>query len=277
MGTVFVVHADGTESILHSFAGGPSDGRNPLGGLVMDSAGNLYGTTSYGGPNGSGDGIVFKISTAGIYSILHSFAGSPSDGRVPYAGMTMDSVGNLYGTTDAGGLGAYDFGTIFKISTDGTESILHTFTGGDGGNPDAPLIMDSAGNLYGTTTSGGNASVVNSGEVFKISPAGTLSVLHYFLGGITSGITDGGYPRGALVLDSAGNLYGTTSSGGANDLGIIFVISAAGTITILHSFTGATTDGNEPVAVLLMDSAGTLYGTTAVGGTNDEGTVFKIN
>jgi uncharacterized repeat protein (TIGR03803 family) len=274
-GTVFKISAAGTESVLHSFAGGPTDGAYPLGGLIMDSAGNLYGTTSYGGANG--DGTVFKISTAGMYSVLHSFAGSPSDGRVPYAGLTMDGAGNLYGTTNAGGLGAYDFGTVFKISADGTESILHSFTGIDGGVPEAGLIMDSAGNLYGTTTSGGTATVINSGEVFKISPAGTLSVMHYFTGGITSSITDGGYPRAGLIMDSEGNLYGTTSSGGANDLGTVFVISAAGRIIILHSFAGATTDGNEPVAGLMMDSAGNLYGTTAVGGAKDEGTVFKIN
>ena len=119
--------------------------------------------------------------------------------------------------------------------------------------------------------------MVNSGEVFKISPAGTLSVLHYFTGGITSTLSGGGYPRAGLIMDSEGNLYGTTSSGGPNDFGTVFVISAAGTTTILHYFAGARTDGNEPYANLVMDSAGNLYGTTAVGGANDTGVVFKIN
>jgi len=271
-GTVFKISADGTESILHSFVhGGTADGWNPQAGLIMDSAGNLYGTTS-------GDaGTVFKISADGTESVLYAFSGT-NDGFQPlYAGVITDSAGNLYGTTVSGGLGGYTFGTVFKISADGTESILHSFTGVDGGEPEAGLIMDSAGNLYGTTTSGGNASVVNSGEVFKISPAGTLSVLHYFTGGITNTITDGGYPRADLILDSDGNLYGTTSFGGQNDEGTVFKISNAGAESVLHSFAGAATDGNEPLAGLIMDSAGNLYGTTAVGGANDAGTVFKIN
>jgi uncharacterized repeat protein (TIGR03803 family) len=111
----------------------------------------------------------------------------------------MDSAGNLYGTTEAGGLGAYDFGTVFKISVDGTESILFSFSGADGGEPEAGLIMDSAGNLYGTTSSGGTATVLTSGEVFKISPADAETVLHFFTGGITPAITDGGYPRAGLI------------------------------------------------------------------------------
>jgi uncharacterized repeat protein (TIGR03803 family) len=274
-GTVFKISADGAETVLHSFAGSPTDGMNPLAGLIMDSAGNLYGTTSSGGANG--DGTVFKISATGTETVLHSFAGLPSDGRKANAGLTMDSAGNLYGTTEAGGLGAYDFGTVFKISVDGTESILFSFSGVDGGEPEAGLIMDSAGNLYGTTSSGGTATVLTSGEVFKISPAGAETVLHFFTGGITAAITDGGYPRAGLIIDSAGNLYGTTSLGGANDEGTVFKISAAGSLSILHSFAGATTDGNEPLGGLIVDSAGNLYGTSAVGGANDAGTAFKIN
>ena len=273
-GTVFKISADGAETVLHSFAGSPTDGMNPLAGLIMDSAGNLYGTTSSGGANG--DGTVFKISATGTETVLHSFAGLPSDGRKANAGLTMDSAGNL-STTEAGGLGAYDFGTVFKISVDGTESILFSFSGVDGGEPEAGLIMDSAGNLYGTTSSGGTATLLTSGEVFKISPAGAETVLHFFTGGITPAITDGGYPRAGLIIDSAGNLYGTTSLGGANDEGTVFKISAAGSLSILHSFAGATTDGNEPLGGLIVDSAGNLYGTSAVGGANDAGTAFKIN
>src|SRR5207249_2723210 len=138
--------------------------------LIMDGAGNLYGTTAGGGALGGG--TVFKISADGTESILHSFS-STNDGFQPsYAGVIMDSAGSLYGTTVSGGLGGYTFGTVFKISADGTESILHSFTGVDGGGPQAGLVMDSAGNLYGTTNSGGTATLLTSGVVFKISPAG---------------------------------------------------------------------------------------------------------
>jgi uncharacterized repeat protein (TIGR03803 family) len=277
-GTVFKVSPTGAETVLYSFAGGlASDGAYPQKDLVMDSAGNLYGTTSQGGAGG--DGIVFKISAAGTETILHSFAGSPTDGRAPMAGLMIDSAGNLYGTTDAGGVGAYDFGTIFTVSTDGAESILHTFTGIDGGNPRGNLIMDSAGNIYGTTASGGTATLLTSGEVYMISPSGTLSVLHHFIGGITPEYTDGGYPHAGLVIDRDGNLYGTTSSGGtgANGEGTVFKVTAAGMETLLHSFAGGTTDGNAPYGGLLLDSAGNLFGTTGVGGANDTGVVFKID
>jgi uncharacterized repeat protein (TIGR03803 family) len=272
VGTVFKISASGAESALYSFAGPlVGDGANPEGNLIMDSAGNLYGTTSLGGTHTYG--TVFKISPGGTESVLHSFSGGPTDGAYPQKGLVIDSAGNLYGTTSNGGSN----GVVFKISADGTESIVHTFTGIDGGNPRGNLIMDSVGNLYGTTTSGGTATVINSGEVFKVSPAGTLSVLHYFTGGITPTITDGGYPRAGLVIDSDGNLYGTTSSGGSNNNGTVFKISADGTEIALHSFAGATTDGNEPIAGLIMDNAGNLYGTTDLGGANDTGAVFKID
>jgi uncharacterized repeat protein (TIGR03803 family) len=282
-GTVFKISTDGSESLLHAFAAGPTDGAYPGAGLIMDNIGNLYGTTSQGGQpgiTGVAFGTVFKISADGTESIVHSFGGaSQFDGGTPYAGLIMDVTGNFYGTTRDGTLDADTFGAVFKISADGTESIVHAFTGLDGGEPVAGLTMDNGGNLYGTTTSGGDASVINSGEVFKINSAGTLSVLHYFLGAITSGIADGGYPRAGLIMDNGGNLYGTTSSGGATDVnvGTVFKISATGAISFLHSFTGAPSDGNNPIADLILDSTGNLYGTTSIGGANDQGTVFKID
>lgn len=275
-GTVFKITAAGIETVLYSFAGGLSgDGAYPQEGLVMDSAGNLYGTTSQGG-SGAG-GTVFKISPVGLETVLHSFAGSPTDGRVPMADLMIDSAGNLYGTTDAGGVGAYDFGTVFKVSPDGTEVIVHTFTGIDGGNPRGTLIMDGAGNIYGTTSSGGTATLINSGEVFKIDPTGTLTVLRHFVGAITPTIVDAGYPRAGLILDKDGNLYGTTSEGGANGGGTVYKLAPTGALTILHSFSTAPLDGNEPLGGLFVDSAGNLYGTTGVGGANDLGIVFKID
>lgn len=320
-GTVFKISPTGVETVLHSFTGDATDGGSPQAGLIIDSAGNLYGAAAGGGPKGGG--IVFRIGPDGTESILHAFAHGDSangwnpqtdlimdaegvfygatsadagvvfklapdgtetvlyafsgtnDGFQPLAGVIMDGAGNLYGTTASGGLQNYTFGTVFKISAARIESILHSFTGLDGGEPKAALVMDSAGNLYGTTTSGGNTTVFNSGELFKLSPSGTLTVLHYFLGGITSSIQDGGYPLGKLIMDSGGSLYGTTSEGGTNNAGTVFMVSAGGTETILHSFAGH--DGSEPYAGLTVDSAGNLYGTTALGGAYNAGVVFKID
>jgi uncharacterized repeat protein (TIGR03803 family) len=178
LGTVFKISAAGSESILHSFTGvspngGVNDGSNPLAGLIMDSAGSLYGTTQFGG--GNDQGTVFEITAAGNETVLYSFPGSANDGVYPEAGLIMDSAGNLYGTTYAGGkfnlLGQVSYGTVFEISVAGTESILYSFAGlglgtTDGQNPRAGLIMDSAGNFYGTTQLGGPN---DDGIVFKIN------------------------------------------------------------------------------------------------------------
>ena len=212
LGTVFKINPNGTEAILYAFAGGTTDGQFPLGRLVMDSAGNLYGTTALGGANDLG--TVFKISAAGTETVLHSFAGR----QQPNGRLIMDSAGDLYGTTTGGG--ANNGGTVFKISPNGTETILHAFAGGttDGAEPEGGVIMDSAGNLYGTTAGGG---AYDLGTVFKISPAGTETVLHSFVGGTT----DGARPEVALVMDSAGNFYGTTQSGGTYHGGTLFTIN----------------------------------------------------
>ena len=280
-GTVFTINAAGTESVVYSFKGGTTDGDSPFGQLVMDSAGNLYGTTSGGGANG--DGTVFKITAAGTESVLHSFVGGTTDGQQPIAGLVMDSAGNLYGTTSFGG--ENDDGTVFKISAGGTASILYSFKGGttDGKVPDSGVIMDGAGNLYGTTSMGG---ANGDGTVYEISAAGTESILHSFDGYPT----DGQLPWAGLAMDNAGNLYGTTTEGGANDDGTVFKIDAAGAETVLYSFKGGTTDGQGPFSSLIIDGAGNLYGTTegysyvtplngtpVSGSANGNGTVFKIN
>jgi uncharacterized repeat protein (TIGR03803 family) len=275
LGTVFKLSVDGTHTILHRFVGGPNDGSYPSSGLTMDSAENLFGTTFGGGARG--DGTVFKISAMGSQSVVHSFVGSQIDGRHPRGGLTMDGAGNLYGTTVAGGVGIYDFGTVFKIAPDGTESVVYTFRGTDGAGPYSRVTIDSSGNLYGTTTSAGSATVVSSGVAFKISPSGINSVLHYFTGGITSEITDAGYPYAGLLIGSDGYLYGTSSRGGINDKGTVFKVGTSGTLSILHDFAGAPSDGTSPYGDLIVDSAGNLYGTTALGGANDAGTVFMID
>ncbi len=271
---VVVSCASGTESILYSFAGGPTDGLRPAAGLIIDSAGSLYGTTSAGGANTStggsnGDGTVFKVSASGMESVLYSFIGSPTDGMRPQAGLIMDSAGNLYGTTEAGG--ATVDGTVFKVTPAGSESVLHSFGAvPDGSGPFSGLVMDSIGDLYGTTFAGGAS---DNGTVFKVTPTGTESVLYYFKGGTS----DAAGPRAGLIMDSAGDLYGTTAFGGVNNDGTVFKISASGTETVLYSFAGGTTDGSDPMGRLIMDGLGNIYGVTNTGGVINDGTVFEIN
>ena len=262
-GAVFKITAAGTESILYSFGTGNGDGQNPYASLVMDGSGNLYGTTYNGGTNGVG--TVFKITPTGAESVLHAFGAIP-DGQNPYAGLIMDSSGNLYGTTYNGGTNSV--GTVFKITAAGAESVLHAFgPGPDGQNPYGGLILDGSGNLYGTTSSGGTNNV---GAAFKITPTGTESVLHSFGTG-----SDGQNPYAGLILDGSGNLYGTTYSGGTNHTGTVFKITPTGSESVLYAF-GTSPDGQNPYASLILDGAGNLYGTTAIGGTNNKGTVFKI-
>src|ERR1700733_2890273 len=202
IGAVFVTAVIGTPAaqaqtytVLHRFTG--ADGRNPseYGHLIEDSAGDLYGTTEFGGA--SGQGVVFKLNKTGE-TVLHSFTGGV-DGGAPYAGLTRDSAGNLYGTTSSGG--ASGAGVAFKLDTTGAETVLYNFTKKPGGtNPYAGLIQDSAGNLYGTT-SGGGASIW--GVVFKLDATGTETVLHSFTGGV-----DGSKPLSSLVRGSARPLFG---------------------------------------------------------------------
>jgi len=267
--------AAGTERILYSFGASATDGVAPYASLIMDSAGNLYGTTADGGANGLYDGTVFKISPTGTETILYSFGANATDGLGPgpNASLIMDSAGNFYGTTESGGASEIGGGTVsagsgmvFKISADGRETILHSFgvTADDGGVPYAGLIMDSAGNLYGTTINGG---ANGGGTVFKISAAGTETVLYSF----NASSMDGFNPLGGLVMDSAGNLYGTTMRGGYG-YGTVFKVSPSGAETILYNI-GSDDVGEYPSAGLIMDRAGNLYGTTPYG---DSGEVFEI-
>jgi len=260
-GTVFKVTPSGSETVLYSFTGG-SDGSNPNGGLIADGAGNLYGTATFGGASGAG--TVFRLSPSGVLTVLHSFAWS--DGAFPYARLLADNAGNLYGTTVNGG-GA-SCGTVFKLAPDGTMTVLYSFAcSADGGAPYGGLIADSAGNLYGTTSGGGASS---AGTVFKLTPSGTETVLYSF-----SGSPDGASPHAGLTADSAGNFYGTTVHGGMSNAGTVFKLALGGTESVLYSFTCGT-DGANPNAALLMDSAGSLYGTSPGGCAASNGTVFKV-
>jgi uncharacterized repeat protein (TIGR03803 family) len=281
-GIVFKLDTTGKEAVLYSFEGG-ADGAHPRAGLVQDSEGNLYGTTFEGGagpchqqsPNSRGAtpttcGTVFKVDSFGKESILHSFTGEP-DGANPSAGLAMDAIGGLYGTTSYGG--TLGFGTVFKLDTSGKESVLHSFTSWDGAIPLAGLIQDAEGNLYGTTFRGGTS---NLGTVFKLDTTDTETVLYSFTGG-----TDGAHPSAGLVRDATGNLYGTTVAGAElcfiigytpptpstfEYCGIVFKLDPVGKETLLHKFTGPP-DGAIPHAGLIVDAAGNLYGTTYEGGT----------
>jgi uncharacterized repeat protein (TIGR03803 family) len=267
IGTIFKLDPTGKETVLHSFGGG-SDGVNPYAGLVLDPAGNFYGTTFLGGDHNSG--VVFELDSAGKETVLYSFTGG-ADGSGPLASLVRDAVGNLYGTASFGGISncTSGCGTVFKLDTTGKLTILHSFTGGkDGGNSRTGLVRDAAGNLYGTTIGGGINGV---GVVFKIDTSGKQSILHNFFGSPDDGAT----PRGGLVRDSAGNLYGTTSNGGAQGRGVVFRLSSTGKETILYTFTGGS-DGGNPLAGLVRDAAGNLYGTTFLGGTSNNGVVFKL-
>jgi uncharacterized repeat protein (TIGR03803 family) len=278
--------------VLYTFSGG-TDGGYPTANLLLDTAGNLFGTTSYGGDlscplgGGQGCGTVFKLNKADNETVLHSFTGG-TDGAIPdFAGVVQDAAGNLYGTTvvggDLSGCSGYGCGVVFKRSKAGKETTLYTFTGGtDGANPEAPLVMDTAGNLYGTTANGGDLSCDRGsgcGVVFKVSKAGTYKVLYTFTGG-TDGATP--YGPGALVLDTAGNLYGTAENGGdlscgsGQGCGVVFKLNKAGHEKVLYSFTGGN-DGGYPVAGLARDTAGNLYGMTYGNGTYNYGVVFKLN
>ncbi len=264
-GTVFKLNG-GSETVLHSFAGSP-DGAFPLPGLIHDSAGNLYGTTFEGGTGSGSSGTIFRVTATGNDAVLYSFTGSP-DGDSPFSVLTRDSFGNFYGTTRSGG--AFGFGSVFKLSKRGKETVLYSFSGGpDGGTPFGGLILDSAGTLYGTTYAGGASA--GHGVVFKLDEGGTETVLHTF-----TASTDGANPYAGLTRDNQGNLYGTTYFGGKLGFGTIFKIDTAGKETVLHSFAGP--EGANPYfGSLVIDGKGNVFGTASTGGASNLGTVFALN
>jgi len=212
-GTLFVVSPNGSEEVLYSFTGG-TDGGFPRAALIEDAQGLFYGTTPVGGL--FGDGVVFRFDRSRGETVLHSFTGG-ADGSIPYSSLIEDANGNLYGTTQQGG--AYGYGIVFIMSSrTGAEKVLHSFTGGrDGSYPDAGLIQDVNGNLYGAARAGGTNGL---GTVFLLIPTtGTLKVLYSFAGG-----TDGNTPESSLIQDSNHNLYGTTWDGGAYGWGTVYML-----------------------------------------------------
>ncbi len=254
-------------NVLHPFTGATGDGAYPHGNLVADSSGNIYGTTAKGGSSDLGS--VFKRDASGTLTLLHAFAGGSSDGATPYGSLLLGSDGNFYGMTFAGG--ASNLGTVFKITPAGVMTLLHSFAGGtgDGSSPRGSLIEGSDGNFYGMTYSGGASGL---GSAFKITPAGALTLLHSFAGSTT----DGAYPYGSLILGSDGNLYGTTSAGGASSKGTVFKLTPSGTESVMYSFAGGTADGSSPQGDLIQ-VGDYFYGVTLYGGSVNQGIVFRIN
>ncbi len=275
-GTVFEVDPKtGAETTVHTFGGGTSDGCMSYGALIRDSAGNLYGTTLTGG-SGSNSGTVFRIDPSGGETVLHAFTGA--DGAYPTGGLVADDAGNFYGTTGGGGPALC--GTVFRIDATGRLTTLYSFSGRpDGNRPLGTLVLERA-RLYGVTGSGGAS---NFGTVFELAPGSpwTETIMYSFMGE-----ADGDDPIGGLAADGAGNLYGATFCGGNGftgatclaGSGVVFKLNiAARQETVLHTFGITTTDGNEPGAGVVRDSAGNLYGSTLFGGAGGFGTVFKMD
>ena len=284
LGTVFEIPKTGggygSLLVLATFTG-TANGANPLSGLTADASGNLFGTTSSGGASGAG--TVFEIAktggTFGALSVIATFTGS-ANGAAPHGGLTTDASGNLFGTTANGG--ANGLGTVFEIaktgSTFGTLTTLAYFDSTHGSHPYGALAVDAAGNLLGTTNSGGGSGL---GTVFEIARTGATYAAPTTVATFT-GTSNGSGPNSGLAADASGNLFGTTFSGGTAGLGTVFEIAktggAYGTLTTLASFTGfnGATLGAQPRDGVIVDAAGNLFGTTFIGGNSNSGEVFEI-
>ena len=284
-GTVFELTPQGggnwTQTILYGFSGG-KDSNGPTASLVLDASGNLYGTTANGGTKTYGTVFQLKPQGGGVWTekVLHSFDVDGTDGIEPSAAVTLDATGNVYGITPYGGANGY--GAIFELAkSTWAETILYSFKGGsDGANPAGGLVFDSSGKLYGAT---GGGSVDNFGNVFELvlqaGGAWKERVMHNYgrKGSLGAGLT-------TLTLDAAGNVYGAAAFGGAHNVtggygAIVEVSKKAGggwSNTVLFSFNKKSGGAFRPNGPLLLDAAGSLYGTTEYGGSKAAGTVFKL-
>jgi uncharacterized repeat protein (TIGR03803 family) len=312
-GAIYKIAVSGQESVLYSFTGIAGDGASPLGSVIVDAQGNLYGTTEYGGdlscPHTLGCGTVFKLDTAGNETILHTFTGT-GDGANPIGGIAMDAQGNLYGTTISGG--PQGDGIVYKLDPSGVVTVLNLISGTgvfleSGGvvygtgigifevsvtgnlilgdlisfslNPG--IAIDAQGNFYGTATFGGyehKKRPIGSGYAFRMDSHGNVTILHEFCGaGSPASCPDGAWPYGGLVIDSAGNLYGMTSHGGKGGNGLVFMMDpSTGNETVLHNFMSQESGPYRPMANLAIDGQGNLYGTTQLGGSDRGGSAFEM-
>jgi uncharacterized repeat protein (TIGR03803 family) len=265
------------ETVLHNFNAG--DGSLPVGGLISDAAGNLYGTTTMGGVYSEGTVFELQPKPKGGWAekVLYSFNSNGIDGTQPYSSLVFDKAGNLYGTTNSGG--TYGVGTVFELTPTSRgswkETILYNFSSTrDGTGPQASVVFDSSGNLYGTTPYGG---LYSHGTVFELTPTATgpwtETILHDFH------FLDGQNPYAAVIMDAAGNLYGTTAYGGAHNSGTVLEVSPQGdgqwNESVLFSLSDQTV-GSNSFASLIFDTAGNLYGTT-YGDLNFFGAVFELS
>ncbi len=270
-GTVFEITLSGKLTVLHAFSNldGYAHGYAPVGGLVLASDGNFYGTTNEGGQGQLG--TIFKMTPTGTLTTLWDFDYS-NYGGYPLSSLVETKAGDFYGTADGGLDGA---GIVFEWSAKGRFSLVHTFTGNaDGGVPSAGLLLGADGNLYGATINGGQ--YVSYGTIFKLTPAGELTTLHSF------NVTDGDYPSGTLIQGTDGNFYGTTAYGGSTpNWGTVFKMTPNGEIRTLHQF--ELTDGAFVYAGLIQAPNGVLYGDTFGGGSSTAcgtygcGTVFSYS
>jgi uncharacterized repeat protein (TIGR03803 family) len=269
--------AASTTKLVYSFTGN-DDGEYTDTELVMDSAGNLYGTSVQGGRYGGG--TVFQVTPAGVHTVLYDFTGG-ADGGEPYKGVTLDAQGNLYGTAVTGGGGSCEggCGVVFKLTNSGgtwTQTVIHTFTGGsDGAGPGSPVAIDKHGNIWGTTPTGGADGM---GVVYELAPDATggwkQRVIHTFTGGNDGG----GGSAGRFLIDAHGNLYNVCTVGGANGFGTVYEISpiqGKWQFRTLYAFKDQP-DGASPYGGLISDRAGHLYGTTYYAGAYDLGTVYRL-
>jgi uncharacterized repeat protein (TIGR03803 family) len=261
-GGVFRVTPAGVYSVIYNFDG-TMHGKGPKGGLTLGADGNFYGTTNQGGT--SNYGTLFKVTSAGVLTVLHNFA--YTDGTNPYAPPVQGTDGNFYGTCSSGGTGA---GSVYKMTPAGVLTPIHIMAFSSGASPQAPLLQGTDGNFYGTTQSGGAAG--GDGEIFKITAAGVFTVLYSF------DFTHGSQPLSALVQGNDGSFYGTTSGGGSLDGGVVFKFTPAKVLTVLYNFNAkpASVDGKYADAGLALANDGNFYGVTSGGGANALGTLYKI-
>ncbi len=267
-GGVFRISADGTgETLLYSFRGG-SDGAFPYSGIYQVSSGDIYGLTDAGGTHNQG--VLYQMALDGTETVLHSF-GAGSDASTPeYTTLVQGSDGYLYGTTYQGGTNGE--GAAFKIKPDGTGyNVIYSFgtTQAEGYNPISGMVFGTDGNLYGITSFGGSN---NKGLAFKLTTSGTFTPLHSF-----GGSGDGDYPQAALTLGRDGNFYGTTSSGGAHSLGVVFKMTPTGTESVIYVFGTNANDGSQPYEPLIEGSDGNFYGLCYQGGSSNQGTFFVVS